>query len=66
MEIKKFDVVSDLVDFMPMSSVVELYGAVYYKGSKYKIPKKCLNYMIKHFRVCTDSDDGRIVYRIFV
>lgn len=66
MEIKKFVVVSDLVDFMPMSSIVELYGSVSYKGSQYRIPKKCLNYMIKRFRVCTDSDDGRIVYRIFV
>lgn len=70
MEIKKFKVVSDLVEFMPMSSLVELFNfdskdvIPFFKGTNYSVGKIYLDMHIVKFRVCFEND--RIVYKIYV
>jgi hypothetical protein len=70
MEIKDFRVVSDLVEFMPMSSLVELFNfysketVPFFKGTNYSVGKIYLDMHIVKFRVCFEND--RIVYKIYV
>lgn len=70
MEIKKFRVVSDLVEFMPMSSLVELFNfdsketVPFFKGTNYNVSKIFLGMPIVKFCICFEND--RIVYRIYV
>lgn len=70
MEIKDFRVVNDLVEFMPMSSLVELYSfdsketVPFFKGTNYSVGKVYLGMQIVKFKVCFEN--GRIVYRIYV
>jgi hypothetical protein len=70
MEIKDFRVVSDLVEFMPMSSLVELFNfdsnetVPFFKGTNYSVGKIYLDMHIVKFKVCFEN--GRIVYRIYV
>lgn len=64
-----FNIVEELVEFMPMSSIVEMFGSgnsevPFYRGNQYGIPKTCFIYKIKSFRVCFEN--GRIVYKIYV
>lgn len=70
MEIKEFKVVSDLVEFMPMSSLVELFNfdsketVPFFKGTNYSVGKVYLGMHLVKFKVCFEN--GRIVYRIYV
>ena len=64
-----FNLVEELVEFMPMSSVVKMFcssnnDSPLYEGNQYGIPKVYLVYKIKSFRVCFEN--GRIVYKIYV
>lgn len=64
-----FKHVNDLIDFMVMSAVVEMFNSEcsdipFYKGNQFGVPSVYKEFEIKKFELSFEKD--RIVYKIYV